>query len=96
VSWPPRCSGRGTRGRVEPAPVIDAVDMIPRELLPAEIRHLERVYQLEESDVLARLLAWKPTEEDDKAVKQVMLVFAQRVIAEYEQARRSISTTRRK
>ena len=96
MSWPPRCASRGTRGRVEQAPVIDAVDLIPRELMPAEVRDLERVYRLEAGDPLAGLLAWKPEDETDQMIKAYLLRFARQVINHYEGARRALSTTRRK
>jgi len=96
MSWPPRCSSRGTRGRVAPElPVLDVLATIPRELMPDDVRHLEKVFRLEAGDPLAQLLAWTPEDEGDKAIKAYLLRFAGQVIGHYEAARRSLSTTRR-
>jgi len=78
------------------AEIEQRVAMIPRELMPDDIRHLEQVWRLEAGDPLPQLLAWAPEDEGDKTIKAYLFKFAQDVIRNYEAARSSLKTTRRR
>jgi len=78
-SFPKRLTEKGHRGRVESftIPEPDVFDVVPP--LP-DVVHLEKCWRLDErSSPLYKLMLWHPTNEDDRCMREVLLIWGRQV-----------------
>jgi hypothetical protein len=61
-----------------------------------EVRLLNRVWHLDQSDVLAKLAFWSPQDEGDREIRRFLLDLIRDAIFEHEQARKAAERERRR
>ena len=76
-SFPFRLTEKSHRGRVRVERDKDVADLVPPT---DDIVHLERCWELDErSSPLLKVMLWKPENESDKAVRDLLVWFGRKV-----------------